>query len=299
MHKNIKCFICFCMLLATISNAFAQKKKRLIEITPEIQEKLKKAIPVKHAKAAKPRKVVVFSKSSGFLHISTSVGNELLKMMAAETGAFDITFNEDATSYTDEYLKRFDCIIVNNATHVEKAFKGANREAFLNFIKNGGSYVGIHAASDGGKKDWPEYSKMVGGQFDGHPWNAGGKWAMEVNDTENPINKPFPEKLFIFQDEIYRQSGPYQKSAMHTLLKIDPVNDPLRLKEGEKSGKKKVTHYREYPISWIKDYGKGKVFYTCFGHRAETYYVPKIADHMLRGIQWALGDLEVEMVLGK
>ncbi|MCH2205900.1 MAG: ThuA domain-containing protein [Lentisphaerales bacterium] len=299
MFKNLPNALCVFLLIALVTPALAQKKRKLMEITPEIRKKLKKALPSEVAKPKAKRKVLVFSKSSGFLHTSTSVGNELLKLMASETGAFEITINEDPSTYTDEYLKQFDCIVVNNATYIDKAFKGTSREAFLNFIKNGGNYVGIHAASDGGKKAWPEYSEMVGGQFDGHPWNAAGKWAMEVNDTANPINKPFPEKLFIFQDEIYRQSGPYKKSAMHTLLKIDPVNDPLKVKEGEQPSKKKVTHHREYPISWIKDYGKGKVFYTCFGHRAETYYVPKIVDHMLRGIQWSLGDLEAEMILGK
>ena len=287
----MKFSITFLMTLLIAVTSFAQENhKKYIKITPEIQANIKKAIPKEFVKPTKPRKVVVYSKSSGFVHNSTSVGIELLKQLSASTGAFEVTFNDDASTYTAEYLKQFDAIIVNNATHVQKAFKGSNKEAFMNFIKEGKSFIGLHSASDGGYKDWPEYSEMIGGSFQGHPWNAGGKWAMEVNDESHPINKPFKDKLFIFKDEIYRQSGPYKKSAMHTLIKIDPKNDPL---------KKKVKHDREYPVSWVKTHGKGKVFYTCFGHNAQTYYDTRVVDHIMRGIQFALGDLTGELVLGK
>ncbi|MCM8540326.1 MAG: ThuA domain-containing protein [Lentisphaeraceae bacterium] len=277
-------------LLFAVSSFAQEMHKKYVKVTPEIQEKIKKALPKEYQKPAQTRKVVVYSKSSGFVHNSTSVGIETLKQMAAATGAFEVTFNDDASAYTADYLKQFDAIIVNNATQIQKAFKEENRKALMDFIKGGKSFIGIHSASDGGYKPWIEYSEMIGGHFDGHPWNAGGKWAMEVTDTSHPINAPFKEKLFIFQDEIYKQSGTYKKESMHQLVKIDPKNDPL---------KKKVKHDRDYPISWMKSHGKGKVFYTCFGHRAETYYEPMILDHMLRGFQWALGDLKGEMVLGK
>ena len=277
-------------LLFAVSSFAQEMHKKYVKVTPEIQAKIKKALPKEYQKPAQTRKVVVYSKSSGFVHNSTSVGIETLKQMAAATGAFEVTFNDDASAYTADYLKQFDAIIVNNATQIQKAFKEENRKALMDFIKGGKSFIGIHSASDGGYKPWIEYSEMIGGHFDGHPWNAGGKWAMEVTDTSHPINAPFKEKLFIFQDEIYKQSGTYKKESMHQLVKIDPKNDPL---------KKKVKHDRDYPISWMKSHGKGKVFYTCFGHRAETYYEPMILDHMLRGFQWALGDLKGEMVLGK
>ena len=262
--------------------------RKLVTITPEIQEKVKKALPKDFIKPKKARKVIVFSKSSGFVHSSTSIGNEVLKQLASSTGAYEVVFNDNPSEYTAEYLKQFDVIVVNNATHVEKAFKGKYKEAFINFIKDGKGFVGIHSASDGGYATWKEYSDMIGGSFKGHPWNAGGKWAMRVVDPNHPINKGFKNINFMFQDEIYIQAGPYKKGNMHTLIAIDAEND-----------KKLKKHTRQYPISWIKKYGEGKVFYTCFGHRNETYYNATMVDHMLKGIQYALGDLEAEMILGK
>ena len=196
MRMVCKVALAFSLMVTLVANVSGAKE--LMKITSEIRGKVKAAIPTSYQKTAAPRKVLVFSKSSGFVHSSTSVGNELLAQMAAATGAYSVVFNDDPKTYTKEYLKGFDAILVNNATHIEKAFTGKQREAFLNFIKNGGAFIGIHAASDGGKASWPEYSKMVGGQFDGHPWTSKGDWAMEVNDTSHPINKPFGKNtLFI------------------------------------------------------------------------------------------------------
>jgi hypothetical protein len=51
---------------------------------------------------------------------------------------------------------------------------------------------------------------------------------------------------------------------------------------------------REVPVSWLRTTGKGRVFYTNFGHREDTYANPMIVKHLLDGIQYALGDLPAD-----
>jgi type 1 glutamine amidotransferase len=51
---------------------------------------------------------------------------------------------------------------------------------------------------------------------------------------------------------------------------------------------------REVPVSWLRKAGEGRVFYTNFGHREDTFTKPVILKHMLDGIQYALGDLEAD-----
>jgi type 1 glutamine amidotransferase len=51
---------------------------------------------------------------------------------------------------------------------------------------------------------------------------------------------------------------------------------------------------REVPVSWLRKAGDGRVFYTNFGHREDTFAKPAILKHMLDGIQYALGDLEAD-----
>ena len=46
----------------------------------------------------------------------------------------------------------------------------------------------------------------------------------------------------------------------------------------------------DYPQSWVRDYGKGRVFYTSFGHRDDIWSVdPVFQAHLNGGIRWALG----------
>jgi type 1 glutamine amidotransferase len=58
-----------------------------------------------------------------------------------------------------------------------------------------------------------------------------------------------------------------------------------------KSGKKGNSTTNDYPVSWVKSYGKGRIFYSNFGHNKATWWTPFMLQHFLDGIQWALGDL--------
>ena len=51
------------------------------------------------------------------------------------------------------------------------------------------------------------------------------------------------------------------------------------------------TGRREYPLSWIKSYGKGRVFYISLGVQKAPYSHPLFLRYLLAGIQFALGDL--------
>ena len=49
---------------------------------------------------------------------------------------------------------------------------------------------------------------------------------------------------------------------------------------------------KDYPVSWIRSCGKGRVFYSSLGHFAPTYENPVVLQHFLAAIQWAVGDLK-------
>ena len=51
---------------------------------------------------------------------------------------------------------------------------------------------------------------------------------------------------------------------------------------------------RIYPVTWIRSYGKGRVFYCSLGHMPETFMTPEIVGHFLAGIQFLLGDLQAD-----
>ncbi len=165
----------------------------------------------------------------------------------------------------------------------------------MDFVKSGKGVIGIHAASDN-FYDWPEAAEMLGGQFNGHPWTAGGTWAVKIDDPEHVLNKSFGGKGFLIKDEIYQIKGPYSRDTHRVLLSLDMSNArnlaPLKgKKKGEAWGGREDN---DHAISWIKPYGKGRVFYCSLGHNKEIYWNKAVLAHYLAGIQWALGDLAAD-----
>jgi type 1 glutamine amidotransferase len=249
----------------------------------EEEIKIKEAMPSKPtAKPSKARKALIYSHASGFKHSSIPTGAKALRIMSEKTGAFDGTFTIKTDEFTKEGLEKYDLIIFNNCTHVQKAFtEETQRKAILGFIKDGKAFVGFHSASDGGIPQWQEYTDMIGGCFAGHPWNAGGTWPFFVEDTNHPVNAAFKLKEFTFSDEIYQYKA-YDRSKLRVLVGLDAI----------KSGKKGNSKTNDYPVSWVKSYGKGRIFYSNFGHNKATWWTPFMLQHFLDGIQWSTGDLK-------
>jgi type 1 glutamine amidotransferase len=46
---------------------------------------------------------------------------------------------------------------------------------------------------------------------------------------------------------------------------------------------------RDFAVSWVKNYGKGRVFYSTLGHREETWDRPDVQKMYLEAIKWAMG----------
>jgi type 1 glutamine amidotransferase len=248
----------------------------------EEEIKIKEAMPsVPTVQPDKAHQVLVYSHASGFKHASIPTGAKALRIMAQETGVFEATFTQETNEFTKQGLSKYDMIIFNNCTHVQKAFtEDSQRTAILDFIKSGKAFVGFHSASDGGMPKWQEYTDMIGGCFAGHPWNAGGTWPFSIEDPKHPVNAAFKEKEFTFSDEIYQYKS-YDRSKLRVLIGLDAI----------KSGKKGNSTTNDYPVSWVKSYGKGRIFYSNFGHNKATWWTPFMLQHFLDGIRWALGDL--------
>ena len=147
-------------------------------------------------------------------------------------------------------------------------------DAFLAWIKSGKAFVGFHAASDTFKKS-DAYCDMIGGHFAGHPWTAGGEHAFVVHDPSHRIVAMFPER-FRWKDEIYQYDPRYKPENLRVLVSLDMAA----------STPQEPWHV---PVSWVREYGKGRVFYTNFGHNDATWNEPMFKKHMQEGMAWALG----------
>ncbi|MDE0864929.1 MAG: ThuA domain-containing protein [Rubripirellula sp.] len=284
---RLLCTLTMALLLPSILFAQNEKKPRFKPIPDQAREAITKAVPdTATAKPKKDRRVLVFSRCGGFVHQSIPFGNFAVQTLGDKTDAFSVDLADTYDVFTPENLAKYDCILLNNTTHMQFP-DPAQLNAFLDFISKGKGLAGFHAASDNFGRH-PEALAMVGGIFNGHPWGGGGTWAFKLDDPGHALNQAFGGKGFWHQDEIYQYKpesyvGPEKLRVLVSLdMSKNEVSD--RIKDGP----------REVPVSWVRKAGDGRVFYTNFGHRAETFQNPVILKHMLDGIQYAIGDLEID-----
>ncbi|MCC7338931.1 MAG: ThuA domain-containing protein [Pirellulaceae bacterium] len=234
----------------------------------------------------KARRALCFCRCGGFVHSSISSCNAALEALGSGTKAFSVDVTDDYSVFTPENLQQFDCIILNNTTNME--FPEASQlNAFMDFVIDGKGLVGIHAASDNFGRH-PEARAMIGGEFGGHPWGAGGTWAFKLNEPNHALNQAFDGKGFWHKDEIYQYNPA-------TYVGTDVLRVLVSLDMGQAKVAERIDDGpREVPVSWVRRAGEGRVFYTNFGHNESTYENPTILQHLLDGIQYAMGDLAVD-----
>ena len=243
------------------------------------------------AEAATPKRVLVFSKCEGFNHKASIAACKAAMADETKKGAFTVDFSDDYAAFKIENLLKYDAVVLNNTTCLKTKANPHVAPAICSYVRWGGGLCVIHAGADN-FYDAPECSHLVGGRFDGHPWGAGGTWAFKVEDRESPLTAPFKgfaDGKFKRSDEIYQQSSPfYDRSKLHILISLD-LSDPVTA--GRKGQKRED---KDFAVSWIRRYGKGRVFYTSFAHDERAWKAADTRAHIFAGLAYTLGTLKAD-----
>jgi len=267
-------------------------------------KKIEAALPEKPlAKPKQPRRLLIYSRTLEFRHGSIPTGAAALKLLGEKTGAFTAEHSEDPAMFDENRLNRFDAVLFLNTTGPclaprpenklsaeEKADYEKRKENLLKFVRSGKGFAGIHSASDT-FYTWKEYGELIGAYFSNHPW---GDVPLKVDSKGHPLTGMFDQGGFQIRDEIY-QFGPrtrsvnkgyqpYSREKLRVLLSID----------ASKFKGKGDRPDRDYAISWIRQFGKGRVFYCALGHSDNVYWNPQVLRHYLAGLQYVLGDLPAD-----
>jgi type 1 glutamine amidotransferase len=249
---------------------------------PEGQPKNPGKPPVKQPKDTDETfkaKQEAYSTALADYNVANKVWNDKIKAYMADKMAMD-------------KIKDYDGFVFANTTG-DLLFP--DRDGFVELIKGGKAFVAMHSGSDT-YHPFRGYVDMLGGEFETH------KAQVEIqpilHDPAHPATKPIPTGFRVF-DEIYIIKT-FEKAKVHGLMGLDAhPND-------------KTPGY--FPVSWCKEFGKGRVFYTSLGHREDVWdptwkadtkdrkNTPEIAniyqEHILGGIKWALKLIDAEAGLG-
>jgi type 1 glutamine amidotransferase len=271
------------------------------QLTPERIQEIEAALPKKApAKPKKARKLLVTSLAMNGDriirgHPGIPPATYAIEQMGKRTGAFEAVFSNDVEMFRPEKLKEFDAICFNNTQGVIIR-DPALYDSISKFIDGGGGFIGFHAAiatiNQYPKYDvWPWYTQMLGAtESGGHPWMPNDSFTIKVEDVKSPLNKVFKGKGFEMVDEVFQLQEPDPRERIHVLLSIDMATSkppsrpalPVRQKDGD------------FPLTWIKSEGKGRVFYSGIGHNAHVFWNATLLEHFLAGIQYALGDIKAD-----
>ncbi|MEO8370918.1 MAG: ThuA domain-containing protein [Candidatus Solibacter sp.] len=266
-------------------------------LTPEqkskAQEQLDAALPA-HAQAVpkKPRRLLVIDLQVGYSgHPSIPYANYVLEQFGRKTGAWNATFSNDLANFRYEQLRQYDAIFLNNTVGLLFPDPAA-RAAIVRFLREGGGLIGYHASTHA-SIDWPEFTEIIGASSGGHR-EATEKVTVKLEDPASAINRSFDDAEFVSVDEHFRWTN-FSRQRVHVLLSIDVPKTDMNQGRGCSICTRADN---DYPISWIRNYGKGRVFYTSLGHGPGAFLDSKILGHILAGVQFALGDLEADATPG-
>lgn len=263
--------------------------------------------------SAPRKKILVFTKSSGFQHDAIRTENQpgrgygfrVLHALAAKNN-LELTLSKDGSPFSPEYLAQFDGFIfytTGDLTQTNSDGRGDNmppmspagKAALLQAIADGKGFVGIHSASDsfhsfGRNTHVPQrfdddgdaaddYIKMLGGEFIRH--GAQQKTRVIVADAKFPGVEAIPGD-WAPQEEWYSLKN--FARDMHVIL------------VQETAGMTGVEYQRPpYPSTWIRPHGKGRVFYTSLGHREDIWDHPAFQAVLTGGINWTIGRFETDV----
>ena len=223
------------------------------------------------------RHILVHVDSQGYEHAVAKANDKGLSLVerrwlawAESDDRFHVTIDRSYDRFTKDGLKDFDAVFFY--TTGELPMTEEQKKAFVAFVEEGGVLSGSHCASDTFYQ-WPKYGAMIGGYFDGHPWHQ--KVQVTVEDAAHPSNKSL-RSGFTVLDEIYQFKAPYDRELQHVVLSLDTASVPMDLDSIHRTD-------GDFALAWERAIGKGGVFYTALGHRAEVWRADWFRDHLVEG----------------
>ncbi|MVM31267.1 dehydrogenase [Spirosoma sp. HMF4905] len=191
-------------------------------------------------------------------------------MAALGDKGINFTYTDKLEDLNAENLNKYDGLLIYaNWDSIPKP----QEKAMLDYVASGKGIIPVHCASWCFRNSTEYVDKVVGGQFWRHRMDT---IQTRFTQPNNPIVAGLPS--FKAYDETY----------LHSHLQAD--NNVLAVRDIKADQEKDKPGVKEEPYTWTRQYGKGRVFYTAYGHDERTWLQPGFQQLLERGILWAVGD---------
>ncbi len=258
-------------------------------------QKIEAALPSEApARPLKLRRLLIFDLNVNYGgHRSAAHANAAFERMGRKTGAFETVVSRDPAVFAPESLKGFDAVFFNNT--VGNLFEDpALRRSLAEFVHAGGGLMGVHGTSvaftrwPGAVEDWPEFGRMLGARGAAHmPGNGEELAVLKLDDPDHPLNRPFGGKGFQHRSEFFRFGDPFSRNRVRALMSLDNA----AMEALQSAPLKAFRKDNDYAVAWVRNYGRGRVFYSSIAHHPDAFWDPTLLKFYLGAAQFALGDL--------
>jgi type 1 glutamine amidotransferase len=222
--------------------------------------------PTPGGPAVPPVSMVVLTATTGFRHTDgINAAKQVLPQMSARTGEFTVFLTEDLAEITADRLAKTN-ILFFALTTGELPFTDAQKTAIMNFVNQGGGFMGAHSATDT-LYDWPDYGRLVGAYFNGHPWTQ--EVTVTVEGGSHPATRDLGSSFRLFDEYYTFRENP--RPRVQVLLSLNTAS---------------VGAQGDYPLAWAQSVGQGRSFYTALGHFASTWTDQRFQAHLVGAIRW-------------
>ncbi len=257
------------------------------------------------------KSVLVFTKSSGFEHVvvkrvdgKPSLVDDTINELANKHG-FKVGVTKDGRIFHSKELHSYAGVVffttgdlTTLGTDGKPPMSAKGKQALLDAVRDGMGFVGVHAASDTfhtlpdpedrsnryiahGEKEGP-YRRMLGGEFIVHGREP------RLQDANLIVNDPkFPGLEGLTSPVKFNEEWYSLKDFMpdlHVILTLDTQD-----MKGE------CYQRAPYPVTWARQHGKGRVFYTAMGDRPENWKNEFFLNLLAGGIRWSIGEARAQL----
>jgi type 1 glutamine amidotransferase len=292
-------------------------KRGIFRPTEQDLKKMEAIAPDKPIAApAKPRKLLCWGRL--WTHLCNPFTEAAVQVLGRKTKAFEVVASDDPQQLLPENLKTFDAIFLNGL-HDPTPFLPLNwktlppeelaaakkldatvKQSILDFVAQDGKGLAGIEGSICALRDWKEFGELMGAFYNGH---YVGDFVLKVEEPAHPLTACLGGQPFRVFDQAYVPGPPYSRKNVRVLLSLDmtqtpdPLADPKMawLKESVKRLEASTGRKNDYPISWVRAHGRGRVFYCSLGVQKAPYANPLFLRYLLAGIQFATGDLPADM----
>lgn len=260
------------------------------------------AFPLHWVAAADKRKqkVLYFSRSAGFEHDAVKIKNgqpSISDRTLTELGqkhGFDVVCTKDGRVF-DGDLDQYDAIAFYTSGDLTKPNKAGTppmtpegKKKLLDTIAAGKGFVGLHAATDSFHTPGPRNQN----QTEADPYIAmlGGEFIVHGAQQESTIRAASPKFPGV------KEFGEFQKlkEEWYTLKNFAKDLHVILIEDNE--GMEGDCYQRPpFPMTWARVHGRGRVFYTSFGHRDDIWTNPDVRRIICGGLAWAMGNVDVDV----